>query len=146
MKTRSFLVVYCRRTGMSPAAFAGELLARTLYPWAARFRWWIDVIDPDCFAEDYAFIERISHMRQRSDFAIAVEEFLERPANRSFLRSRLRLRISVRRMLEEVNAIFPPNLPPELNALMQPEGTHHPFWRPESRPPVPLPREALPFN
>ena len=137
MDNRSFLEIYCQRTNQRRSHFVPDVLHRTLYPHARPFIRLLEALDQQYFHPDYEFIEDISLMRRPADFSAAVRSYLEHPRNRTFLRRRLRLRISVRRMLELVNHVSPPVLPPELSRLLQPDGTRQPFWRPGSNHPHP---------
>ena len=137
MDNLPFLDRYCQRTDQRRSAFVTDVLHRTLYPHARPFTRLLEALDRQYFHPDYEFIEDISLMRRPADFSSAVRSYLEHPRNRSFLRRRLRLRISVRRMVELVNHVSEPALPPELSRLLQPDGTRQPFWRPgRSNPPI----------
>ncbi|MEJ1971993.1 MAG: hypothetical protein WDM96_05780 [Lacunisphaera sp.] len=130
LDSRSFLDLYVQHTGRRRAEFVADVLRRTLYPHARLFTRLLTALDAQYFHPDYEFIEDVSLMRRPADFSAAVRSYLEHPRNRSFPRRRLRLRISVRRMLKLANHVSPPTLPPELASLLQPGGTRQPFWRP----------------
>jgi hypothetical protein len=137
MDNQPFLDRYCQRTGQRRSEFVTDVLRRTLYPHARLFIRVLELLDRQHFHPDYEFIEDVSLMRRQADFSSAVRSYLEHPRNRSFLRRRLRLRISVRRMVDLVNHVSPPVLPTELSRLLQPDGTRQPFWRPgRSNPPI----------
>lgn len=138
MENRSFLELYCQHTGLRRSQFVTDVLRRTLYPHALPFVRVMELLDDQHFHPDYEFIEDVSLMRRPGDFCTAMRNYLEHPRNRSFLRRRLRMRISVRRMLALVNHVNPPVLTSDLAALLQADGTQQPFWRPGrgSNPPV----------
>lgn len=138
MDTRSFLELYCQRTGLRRSQFVTDVLHRTLYTHARPWIRLLETLDDQHFHPDYEFIEDVSLMRRPGDFSTAMRNYLEHPRNRSFLRRRLRLRISVRRMLALVNHVNPPVLTSDLAALLKADGTQQPFWRPGrgSNPPV----------
>jgi len=129
METQSFLELYCQRTGLRRSQFVTDVLHRTLYPHAKPCIRLLEAFSAQYFHPDYEFIEDVSLMRRPGDFSTAMRSYLEHPHNRTFLRRRLRLRISVRRMLALVNHVNPPVLTSDLAALLQPEGTQPPFWQ-----------------
>lgn len=138
MENRSFLELYCQCTGLRRSQFVTDVLQRTLYPHARPCLRLLEALDDQHFHPDYEFIEDVSLMRRPGDFSTAMRNFLEHPRNRSFLRRRLRMRISVRRMLALVNHVNPPVLTSDLAALLRADGTQQPFWQPSrgSNPPV----------
>lgn len=126
---RSFMMLYCRTRGVIPASFATKVLLETLYPHARPLLGLIAQLYPDHFRADYEFIEDVSRMQHHTDFGSAVESYISHPANADFLRRRLRLRISVRRMLRLANDIFPQDLPAELRTRLESKNTLTPFDR-----------------
>ena len=124
---RSFMMRYCRTRGVLPAAFANQLLLETLYPHARPLLGLLTQLNPDHFRADYEFIEDVSRMQHHTDFGDAVECYITHPANAGFLRRRLRLRISVRRMLRLANDVFPQELREELRVRLQKKNTLTPF-------------------
>lgn len=131
MENRTFLELYCQRVGIARSDFVTDVLRRTLYPHARPLISLLESMDDQHFHPDYEFIEDVSLMRRPEHFAAAVRCYLEHPRNRAFLRRRLKLRISVRRMLTVVSHVSPPTLPPSLLSLLHPDGTLQPFWQPE---------------
>ena len=89
---------FCRRTGVTPARWHAVALRRALYPHARLLRPLLAALDPEFFAADRDFISGVGRLTRHSDFVIEAEEFAHHPANQSFLRRRLRLRVSVRRL------------------------------------------------
>lgn len=137
MEPPTFFDLYCQRTGVARSEFVTDLLDRTIYPHARPFVRLLQAANPDFFLPDHGFIEDVSLMRRPAQFALAVRRFLTDARNETFLRDRLRLRISVRRMVTVVNYVRSPNLPPDLMDLLRSDGTHHPFWHQESTGPPP---------
>lgn len=113
--------------GIIPAAFTTDLLFRTLPPHARPLVGLLGVCDRQYFHADYEFIEDVSHLKSAAGFWAAVESYIQHPSNAWFLRRRLRLRISVRRMLAVVEHVFPEKVSPELAALLAEQGTLPPF-------------------
>lgn len=115
--------------GVIPAAFTTDLLLKAMPPHARWLVGLLDAFDRQHFQADYEFIEDISQLKRPADFWAAAESYAGHPANTGFLRRRLRLRISVRRMLAIVHHVLPAELPPELAAMLREEGTMAPFGR-----------------
>jgi hypothetical protein len=124
---RSFLMIYCRAQGVFPADFPTEVLLKTLYPHARPLFGLLTQLNPDFFRPDYEFIEDVSCMQNHRDLSHAVENYVTNPANKGFIRRRLRLRISVRRMLRLVHGVFPQELSREVRDRMQAKNTLTPF-------------------
>lgn len=135
METDSFKVRFCERYGVPPAAFGEALLRRALYPHARPLCWFLGMWDRHYFQPDFEFIEDVAHLRSAAYFAEAMDCYINHPYNRRFLRRRLRLRISGRRMWEEVNAIFPIGTRGRLATDLRGAGSVEPFLR-EPRPPI----------
>ncbi len=124
---RSFLMVYCRRQGVLPADFPTDMLLKTLYPHARPFFGLLTHLSRDFFRPDYEFIEDVSCMQHARDLGHAVENYVTHPANKTFLRRRLRLRISVRRMLRLVDELLPHELTHENRERLEAEDSKMPF-------------------
>jgi hypothetical protein len=108
MKPRTFAEIYGEREGLSPAALRETLLQRTLYPHARLIAWLGLRHLPGLFLADREFIEDVCCLRNLQDFSLVLGGFVEHPSNRNFLRRRLRIRISARRMLRIVRAVLTP--------------------------------------
>jgi hypothetical protein len=108
MKPRTFADIYCEREGLSPAAMRDVLLQRTLYPHARLIVGLGLRLVPRFFRADFEFIDDVGCIRNLQDFSLVLGGYIEHPTNRSFLRRRLRLRISARRMLRIVRAVLAP--------------------------------------
>ena len=124
---RSFMMVYCRTRGVIPSAFASELLLQTVYPHTRPLVGLLAQLNPDHFRADHEFIEDVSCLQHHADFGNAAESYVTHPANAGFFRRRLRLRISVRRMLQVVNAVFPQEVSGKLRERLQRKNTLTPF-------------------
>ncbi|WP_157772436.1 hypothetical protein [Lacunisphaera limnophila] len=92
---------------MSPADFRADLLTRTLYlparPLVRLLAWF----DSEYFQADYEFIDDVVQLADTAGFRDALDCYAQHFSNRRFLRSRLRLRISARRMWRVVHEIVP---------------------------------------
>lgn len=133
MSPGSFQARYCERMGVIPAAFPTDLLLKALPPHARTLLGLLGAVDRQHFQADYEFIEDVSQIKRPADFWAAAESYAGHPANSGFLRRRLRLRISVRRMLAIVQHVFPDELPPGLMAMLEEQGTIAPFGLDGSR-------------
>src|SRR5690348_14887706 len=98
-----FITLYCRRWGIAPSVFARDLLLRSVYPHARPLLGLLTRLNRGHFEADYEFIVDVGQLRRRFDFGAVAESYISHPANKGFLRRRLKLRISVRRMLELVD-------------------------------------------
>jgi hypothetical protein len=128
-----FITLYCRSRGIAPSAFARELLQQGAYPHA---RPWLGVLarlNPGHFDPDYEFIADVGQLRRRTDFGDAAGSYLSHPLNKGFLRRRLRLRISVRRMLQLVNEVLPQNVPADLRDRLEATDSLMPFETDETQ-------------
>lgn len=109
MKGRTFAEIYGERTGLSPAELNHVLFIRSLYPPARLIARLVRWLNPRHFIADYEFCEDVGNLRSLEDFSLALGSYLEHPANRGFLRRKLRIRVSARRMLQIVRTVFEPN-------------------------------------
>ncbi len=122
-----FITLYCRRRGIAPSAFARELLLRSIYPHARPLFGLLTHLDRGHFEADLEFIVDVGQLRRRTDFGDAAESYLSHPANKGFLRRRLKLRISIRRMLAIVADILPQQLPSDLRDRLEATDSLTPF-------------------
>jgi hypothetical protein len=109
MKGPTFAEIYGERTGLAPAELNRVLFNRTLYPAARLIAGLVRWLNPRHFIADNEFCEDVGNLRSLEDFSLALGSYIEHPANRGFLRRRLRIRVSARRMLQIVRTVFAPN-------------------------------------
>ena len=112
---------YCRQRGLPAAEFERALLRETLPPAARRARFLLALI-PRYFEPDLIFIHHVGRLRRLDDLSYEEIEFRQDRANRSFLRGRLRLRVSTRRLRQVVERVFGDRtreLSPLLSSLVQ---------------------------
>jgi hypothetical protein len=122
-----FISLYCRRRGIAPSAFARDLLLRSVYPHTRPLVTLLTQLNRGYFEADYEFIVDVGQLRRRTDFGAAAESYISHPANKGFIRRRLKLRISVRRMLELVEDVLPQQVPSELRERLQAKDSLTPF-------------------
>lgn len=108
MKGRTFAEIYCEREGLSPAELNGTLFFRALYPQARPFLPFAHWLAPGHFLADHEFCQEVGNLRSLEDFALVLTSYIEHPSNRGFLRRRLRIRVSARRMFRIVRTVFEP--------------------------------------
>lgn len=99
-----FAELYCARTRLAPADFNAEVLRRCLRPHARLLRPVLEFAQPGFFDADIDFVAAVGNLTSLREFALERVNFHHHPANRSALRSLLRLRISsarLRRLAEE---------------------------------------------
>lgn len=104
--TDDFAEKFCRQYKLPPTEFRAALLSRTLYPTARLLRPLLTLLNHDYFAADLSYIDGVGRIRRLRELANESYEFNQHPGNRSFLRSTLRLRVSVGRMHDLVHAFM----------------------------------------
>ncbi len=108
----TFAAKFCRHHGVRPEDFGGAVLRHTLYlpaRWAGPL---LRLFDRQHFAADLEFIQTLANLTKRSQFLAEARAFNYHPANLGFLRRKLRLRVSVRRL----RALFEEVMAPESDA------------------------------
>ena len=113
----------CAHFGVPRERYVAVLLEHTLYPHARWLRPMLLIFAPDFFAADRDFLFGVGQLWRRRDFQVEVQDFHHHPANRGFLRQGLRLRISVGRVQELVNATLADS-PRDANALPELQNFH----------------------
>lgn len=126
MKSRTFREIYGEREGITAMELNHRLFRLTLYPHARPFVWLLRRLHPRHFVADYEFTEDVGHLRSLEDYTLALGSYLEHPSNHGFLRRRLRIRVSARRMFRIVRSVFPPRGPAASPALSD-RNTFEPF-------------------
>jgi hypothetical protein len=119
-----FAELYCRARGLPAGDFQRALFREALYPHARLVAGLVTWLNRRHFVADYEFVEDVGHIRSVGDFALPMGSYVEHPDNRRFLRRRLRLRTSARRMLRVVREILPGA---GSAAVEPPAGTFEPF-------------------
>jgi len=103
---KTFAEIFCSHHGLPPARFAPELLRRTLYSHAAQLATVVRLLWPEGLALDHELIRRVGLITRRDQLSGLLTDFRIDPRNGTFVRFRLRLRISTRRMQREVYALM----------------------------------------
>lgn len=117
----TFAEAYCRQRGLPAASFDRALLREALPPAARRTRFLLALI-PRYFEPDLIFIHHVGRLRRLDDLSYEEIDFRQDRANRSFLRGRLRLRVSTRRLRQVVERTLgdrTSELSPLLSSLVQ---------------------------
>lgn len=111
MKGPTFSELYCARERIAPSDAAERLFRDALYPHARPFAALFRLVRRRHFLADREFIEDVGYLRSLEDFSLVLGCYIEHPDNRGYLRRRLRLRVSARRMLRIVRSVFTPAAP-----------------------------------
>lgn len=127
MKTEEFQSWYCEWWSVPPAEFHAIVLRRTLYPQARLLAVLLRHLDRQFFQADHDFIEDVGHIRNAAGFADAVQAYVDHFSNRRFLRHRLRLRVSVRRMWRLVREVMTEDPPSILARKLRAPDSFTPF-------------------
>ncbi|HVT74620.1 MAG TPA: hypothetical protein VHD61_15915 [Lacunisphaera sp.] len=135
MKGPTFSELYCARERITPSEVPERLFRATLYPHARPFVGLIRLVRQRHFLADYEFIEDVGYLRSLEDFSLALGCYIEHPDNHGFLRRRLHVRVSARRMLRIVRSIFTP----AVRASRIQRDTFEPFAGPGGAGPPPSP-------
>jgi len=99
MVSRSnFAVQFCQKRNLAPERFVERVLAEALYPHAHILYVILVRMHPDFGAADLDFINGVGRLWRLEDFWAEAEDFGHHPRNFGFLRRRLRIRVSARRL------------------------------------------------
>jgi len=104
----AFIAVYCAQTGLTPAQFNQEIFRKALFPHARLLAPLILKVAPRYFEPDLDFVRNVGEMRRLRDFHAEADAFFSHPDNRGPLRMALRLRISVTRLSNLMEAALHP--------------------------------------
>jgi hypothetical protein len=101
----TFCERFCARFGVRPERYEKAVLRRCLYPLARVLRPLL-ALNRRYFEADRDFIRGVGRITRLGQFNYEAGEYMHNPANRGFLRQRLKLRTSVSRLHRLVQAIF----------------------------------------
>ena len=93
-----FAEQYCQQHNLAPERFVERVLAEALYPHAHVLYVILVRVHPDFGAADLDFISGVGRLSRLEDFWVEAEDFGHHPQNFGFLRQRLRIRVSARRL------------------------------------------------
>jgi hypothetical protein len=94
----SFAVLHCQKRNLAPARFVEDVLAQALYPHAHVLYMLLVWLHADYGAADLDFINGVGRLSRLHDFWAEADYFAHHPRNLGFLRQRLRIRVSARRL------------------------------------------------
>jgi hypothetical protein len=97
--------LFCSHHGLPPARYAPALFWRILYPHAIPVAPVLRLLAPACFAPDFDLIREVGAMTRRDQLRDILADYRLDSRNRSWPRSRLRLRVSTRRLQQIVYAL-----------------------------------------
>ena len=95
---KSFAEIFCLQFGLSPARYAAALRRRVYYPHAAPLLWVLRLALPKGMARDRELIQEVGLMTRIEQLPGMLSDYRYDECNRSFWRSRLRLRVSTHRL------------------------------------------------
>lgn len=98
MRTPTFAESFCAQHRIAPEQFVQAVFKAALYRRARVFAPILHFFSHDYFAADFDLIYGVEHLRRVRDFTAEAERFNEHPGNRGWLRRRLCLRVSTKRL------------------------------------------------
>ena len=104
---KTFAEIFCSHRALPPDRFAPVLLRETYYPHAAAVASLVRLLSPDGFVLDQELVRGVGLISRRDQLAGVLTDFRIDSRNRGLLRSRLRLRVSTRRMQRVVYDLMP---------------------------------------
>ena len=127
---RTFAEQFCERYQVSPENFVSAMFWHCLYRRAWIFVPVFRLFSRSYFTPDYELIRAIGRLRSTSEFGDELIHFYTRPGGNGFVRRRLKVRLSARRVSHLVYELLP-------NAARQRAHGHG-----GTRPPVVTPKLA----
>jgi hypothetical protein len=94
----NFAELFCQKRDLTPDRFVEEVLAQALYPHAHILYVLLVWLHRDYGAADLDFVNGVGRLARLPDFWVEAEEYAYHPRNFGFLRQRLRIRVSARRL------------------------------------------------
>ncbi len=112
--TLGFVEEYCTRKQIARGDFREVLLRQAFYPHARFLRPLINLMSPEFFRADCDYVLDIERIRRKQDLDRYARDFHAHPRNRGRWRRIAKLRVSTRRMNNEVLTHLPqePDLVP----------------------------------
>ena len=107
MSEPTFAECFCAQNQIKPADFARCVLKRSLTPQTRWVRWFLPLIEPAHFTADFDLIYSVGELRRLREFPDEVTRFNAHPANCGWLRRKLGLRVSSRRLRGLVRTTLP---------------------------------------
>ncbi|HTZ21581.1 MAG TPA: hypothetical protein VMC06_11935 [Opitutaceae bacterium] len=93
--------------GLHPNQYENTVLRLCLYRKALVLRPLLQCYNRNYFAPDRDFIRRVGKIRRREELTRELDEFYYHPKNRGWLRRRLNLRISCRKLVALAREVMP---------------------------------------
>ncbi len=127
MSDPSFREVYCGLHGVEPLRFEREVLRLTLYPHAWLLAPLCHLFNRGYFTADFELIRSVSGYCHGHHFSAEAMDYSAHPANQSFWRRVLRIRVSVRRLFILIQQTLPvPHGAPAAMGSARPFAGHPP--------------------
>ena len=102
-----FAELFCRQHQLPPQRYQEAMLRSCLSRRAGILRPLLTLLSRRYFAPDYELILRVGLLMSPDALSDEIDDFLRHPANRGFLRSVLRLRLSTRQLRRLFNQLMP---------------------------------------
>jgi len=111
---------FCAQYGVGPEEYDAAMLWRSLYP-AGKILHLFVRGSAEHFSPDRDFVRGVGRLSRLADFESEVWAFTRNPRNGSFLRRRLRMRVSAKKVYQLMREVMEPTAPPP------PDGSAGPF-------------------
>ncbi len=118
---QNFAERFCAHHRIRHEGYARAMFWRCLHRWAVPVAPFILWIHRQYFAADYEFILGVGAITSRGALHAEIEDYETHPFNRGFFRRGLKLRVSVKRVTDNVAAVMPHN------GSMRGEGSAEPW-------------------
>ncbi len=106
---QNFAQRFCEFHHVRVEGYARAMFWRCLHRWAVPVALFILWMNREYFAADYAFILGVGAITSRGALHSEIEDFESHPLNDGMCRRRLKLRVSVKRLNDQVSAVMPCN-------------------------------------
>ncbi len=108
--TPTFAESFCAQHGIQREQFVRIVFKQVLYPRTLLLTGFLQFLKCDYFAPDFDLIYGVEHLRRMREFKIEASRFNEHPANRGWLRRRLRLRVSTHLLQALIKETLPSSI------------------------------------
>ena len=110
-KPATFAERFCACYRINPADYEREMLRRSLYPTGKLVRFLMGS-DANYFVPDREFIRGVGTLNRMHGFGAEVWAFTVNPENSRFPRLRLKMRVSAKRVYQQLHRVIHPDEPP----------------------------------
>ena len=108
MSQKTFQEAFCELHQCPPAEFTGRVFWLCLYPQARPFAWLLRILIPGLFREDFTMLRQVALDTDLDQVEASLKDFqYVNSGTRSFFRTRLRIRVSSRRLYTLAQKFLP---------------------------------------